>query len=169
MGAHFGQTEKPHERSLVVDTIFAVLHILSFSAWLGVLFFFRLVLVPASRELPFETRIAAIGQARRRLDLVVAVAIPVVFASGLIVLALHWDATETGRGLGYPALIVTKLVLASFMAVVHGVQRFTYGAELDKIEPVPGEPHGLERSRWLRLLEVNSVLGGVVLGLGLLL
>ncbi len=133
------------------------LHMMSFSAWLGVNVLFLSILWPSSRSLPAVERARTLCRAGRALNAAVTVAAPLTVLSGLGGLWLTGYPTAASGG---SLTLVMKTLLAAAMIVNHILQAFRYRPSLDH------PPDG--RDPWTRLLVVNVILGVLILLLGLL-
>ena len=137
------------------------LHILSFSVWLGANLFVLALLWPASRSLPEAERVKTMRRNARGLNAVAATAAPLAVLSGLGGFLPGGTAAQLAAGSGYLLVLTAKGALTAAMALNHGLQAFRYHGSVD--DPLDA------RNPWMRLLAANTVLGVVVLLLGLAL
>ena len=140
-----------------MQTLVPWVHILSFSVWVSANLFVLGMLYPATRGLPSEERVGFMRRAAAGVNAVVAAAAPLAVLSGVGGLWLQ----GTAPGSGAVFVLAAKTLLTAVMALNHGLQAFRYHGCLE--HPLDG------RNPWLRLLAINSVLGVVVLLLGLAL
>ena len=134
-------------------------HLLSFSLWVGANLFVLGMVFPASRGLPSEQRAETMRDVARFLNAIVAMSAPVAILSGVAAFWLQGTAAQFVGGFGTIFVLATKLILTTIMLLSHGLQAFRYHGCLGK--PLAG------RNMWIRLLVTNSVLGGIILLLGL--
>ena len=143
-----------------MQTLAPWVHILSFSVWLSANLFVLGMVWPASRRLPPGEGLEVMRGAARRLNAVAAAAAPLAALSGFGAFFLQGSAALT-PGSGIFLALAAKTLLTAVMALNHGLQAFRYEVSLE--DPLGG------RNPWMRLLAANTVLGIVVLLLGLAL
>ena len=134
-------------------------HTLSFSVWLSANLFVLGMVWPASLSLPAGERIEVMRRVARGLNAVVAAAAPLAVLSGFGAVFLQGSAVQPAPGSGVFLALATKTLLTAVMALNHGLQAFRYEVSLE--DPLGG------RNPWMRLLGANTVLGIIVLLLGL--
>ena len=160
-----------------MQTINQWIHLISFSLWIGSIFFFLFVFAPAVRPLPHHTGIVLLNQGRRNFQTASWIFIGLLLLTGIVNFILRGRTdglTLLTLGSTYSLFLSTKLFFFLAMVVHHCIQVFKYSPKIETLTAqTPAEisrwPDNLQNHwhRWFLLMKINGVVGPLVLLLGL--
>ena len=152
------------------------LHILSAIIWIGGMFFLALVVVPVTRGLPPQQRVALFGAVGRRFRTVGWICIAVLLVTGTVNLAYRgvtWTNLFTAELWGSPfgTTLALKLALVALMLGLDIYHDFVLGPRSLRLAAAGHAPQDAERlrKRASMLGRAEAVLALVVLALAIML
>ncbi len=157
-------------------TLTSLLHLLGVVLWLGGIVFFLVVFAPAVHELEPGVGIRALNRARISLETITWVSIAILLLSGIAAFVLRLQAGGAPLPTPYTIVLSVKIFLFLAMLVHHCLQVFKYAPKIAlltaALSPQPNswpEPLLSHWRRWFLLLKINSVVGLIIVILGLML
>lgn len=157
-------------------TITLLAHLLAVALWLGGIAFFLIVFAPAVHELEPGTGMRALNRGRISLETIAWVAIGILLLSGIASLIVRFQAAGAPIATSYTVLLSIKIFLFLAMLMHHGLQAFKYGPRISSLTAsLPAQPESWPEPllshwrRWFLLLKINSVIGLIIVVVGLTL
>ena len=156
-------------------TVNLLVHLVAFAIWIGAMVFFLIVIGPAVHEMEPNIAIRTMNRGRIGLEAISWIGIGLLFATGIVNLAVRNPANATSGG-AYMLLLGAKLFVFMAMTVHHCLQVFKYApriarqtAALNSSATVWPEALLSDWRRWFVLLKLNAGLGPLAVLLGLAL
>lgn len=157
-------------------TITLLLHLLGVILWLGGIVFFLVVFAPAVHELEPGVGMRALNHGRISLETIAWISIVILLFSGIAAFTFRAQAAGAPLPTSYTIVLSFKIVLFVSMLVHHCLQVFKYAPRIASLtaalSPQPDswpEPLLSQWQRWFLLLKINSVVGVIIVILGLML
>jgi uncharacterized membrane protein len=152
------------------------LHIVSMAVWVGGMAFFLFVFGPAVHSLAPAEGIPTLNHGREALQTLSWIAVHLLFLTGVLNFFFRLTAGGLYPESGYYWLLGIKLALFLAMVFHHFLQSLKYGPGIASATAAAGpasvswpEPLSAAWKKWFVLLKINTVLGSLVLLLGLAL
>jgi uncharacterized membrane protein len=156
-------------------TIALLLHLLAVAVWIGGIAFFLIVFTPAVHDVEPGLGMRALNRGRVSLETIGWVALATVLLSGIVAFLLRLQATGAAVPISYIVLLSVKIFLFLAMLVHHCLQVFKYGPRIASLTAaLPAQPESWAEPllshwrRWFLLLKINSVMGLIVVVVGVM-